>query len=161
MKAITVWQPWASLIMIGAKPYEFRPKSYLAYLNHLQPGDRVVIHAGSRQIRQKEVLLLIEACTKHRGAHTGLLVDKALPLLERLMGAAKCRGVIPEGAALGTAVIGQPRNAAVIFAGELPHDSDRGDFNWAWPVSEIEPFVPPIPMRGLQGFWNWPEARAA
>jgi hypothetical protein len=24
MKAITVWQPWASLIAIGAKPYEFR-----------------------------------------------------------------------------------------------------------------------------------------
>lgn len=24
MKALTIWQPWASLIMIGAKPYEFR-----------------------------------------------------------------------------------------------------------------------------------------
>jgi len=24
MKALTIWQPWASLIMIGAKPFEFR-----------------------------------------------------------------------------------------------------------------------------------------
>jgi hypothetical protein len=24
MKALTIWQPWASLIMIGAKPVEFR-----------------------------------------------------------------------------------------------------------------------------------------
>jgi hypothetical protein len=26
MKALTIWQPWASLIMIGAKPYEFRER---------------------------------------------------------------------------------------------------------------------------------------
>ena len=26
MKGLTIWQPWASLIMIGAKPYEFRPE---------------------------------------------------------------------------------------------------------------------------------------
>ena len=32
MKALTIWQPWASLIMVGAKPYEFRPKSYLKYV---------------------------------------------------------------------------------------------------------------------------------
>jgi len=24
MKALTIWQPWASLIMAGYKPYEFR-----------------------------------------------------------------------------------------------------------------------------------------
>jgi hypothetical protein len=24
MKALTIWQPWATLIMIGAKPHEFR-----------------------------------------------------------------------------------------------------------------------------------------
>jgi hypothetical protein len=24
MKALTIWQPWASLIMAGCKPYEFR-----------------------------------------------------------------------------------------------------------------------------------------
>ena len=24
MKALTIWQPWATLIMLGAKPFEFR-----------------------------------------------------------------------------------------------------------------------------------------
>lgn len=28
MKALTVWQPWASLIIMGAKPYEFRKWDY-------------------------------------------------------------------------------------------------------------------------------------
>ena len=40
MLALTIWQPWASLIMIGAKPYEFRGKSYLEYRPHPRPGDR-------------------------------------------------------------------------------------------------------------------------
>src|SRR5690348_14114849 len=43
-KALTIWQPWASLIMMGAKPYEFRrwnfaDKPHLAGLI----GSRVVI----------------------------------------------------------------------------------------------------------------------
>jgi hypothetical protein len=38
MKAITVRQPWASLIILGAKPYEFRDRSYLTYINHSSPA---------------------------------------------------------------------------------------------------------------------------
>lgn len=152
MKAFTIWQPWASLIMCGAKPYEFRPKSYLRYINHPQPGERIVIHAGARPIREAEVHDLITIC-RNGGKHTGLIVEKAMPLFVSLAGSIKCRGIIPEGAALGTAIIGHPRNAAEIFRGELPHDSDRGDFNWAWPLTDIQPFMPPIPARGMQGFW--------
>jgi len=48
MKALTIRQHWTSLIMIGAKPYEFRGRSYLAYINHPQPGERIGIHAGAR-----------------------------------------------------------------------------------------------------------------
>jgi len=33
MKAVTVWQSWASLIIIGAKPWEFRSRSYFAYVH--------------------------------------------------------------------------------------------------------------------------------
>lgn len=51
MKALTVWQPWASLIIVGAKPYEFRgwrfPQSLL--------GQRIVIHAAARKIRSGEI----------------------------------------------------------------------------------------------------------
>jgi hypothetical protein len=50
MKARTIWQPWASLIMIGAKPYEFRGRSYLAYIDHPLPGERIGIHAGARHL---------------------------------------------------------------------------------------------------------------
>ena len=51
MKALTIWQPWASLIIAGAKPYEFRgwraPRSIF--------GQRIVIHAAAKKIDRDEV----------------------------------------------------------------------------------------------------------
>lgn len=155
MLAFTIWQPWASLIMVGAKPFEFRPASYLdrrSYRISPQPDDRVVIHAAARPVQPAEVDDLLRRLDTDEDA-TGLRAP-ARPLLERVRAAYKCR-LLPLGAGLGTAVIGAPRNAGVIFGG-LRHDSDRGEFNWAWPLTDIRPFDTPIPMRGHQGFWAWP-----
>lgn len=154
MRVITVWQPWASLIVIGAKPFEFRPKSYLEYSNHPKPGERIVIHAGARPVKPAEVEDLLARLGNVEDT-TGLVVDRARELLLRIRAAHKYRGVVELAAGLGTAVIGKPRNAGTIFTGRTPEDSDRGEFNWAWPLSDIRPWHPPVPARGFQGFWNW------
>lgn len=158
MKVITIWQPWASLIMVGAKPFEFRPKSYLRYINSPAIGERIGIHAGARAVRPAEVEDLLRRLDADN-SQTGLIAELARPLLERVRMSHKCR-LLPLGAMLGTAIIGKPRNAGAIFAG-LPHDSDRGDFNWAWPMQDVKPLDAPIPVRGMQGFWRWEERRAA
>lgn len=150
MKALTVWQPWASLIMIGAKPFEFRGKSYFAYMNHPNPGDRIVIHAGTRPVKLTEVDDLLARLDDAEDT-TGLVADRARELLERVRAAWKCQ-LLPLAAGLGTAVIGKPRNAGAIFGRT---DSDCGDFNWAWPLGDLQPFEAPVPARGFQGFWNW------
>lgn len=159
MKALTVWQPWASLIMVGAKPYEFRGWDF----RHRDPalvGQRIVIHAGAREVKPIEVIDLLRRLGGEDDM-TGLVVDKARELLERVRAAHKFR-LLPLAAGLGTAVIGRPRNAGVIFGANVA-DSDRGAFNFAWPLSDIEPFAAPIPCRGAQGFWAWPfdEVRVA
>jgi hypothetical protein len=41
----------------------------------------------------------------------------------------------------------------------VPHDSDRDDFNWAWPLTDIEAWQPPRPMRGMQVFGNGRSAK--
>ena len=46
MKALTLWQPWASLVIAGAKPYEFRSWSPPRWLI----GQRIVIHAAARRL---------------------------------------------------------------------------------------------------------------
>lgn len=162
MLALTVWQPWASLIMVGAKPYEFRNKSYLDYFGHPKPGDRIVIHAGARPVRYNEVVDLLLKLKGDLENNTGLKPEIARDLLMRLHAAPKRQQLLPLGAGLGTAVIAKPRNAGAIF-GRIVEDSDRGEFNWAWPLTDIEPFAAPIPTRGLQGFWTWPhkETRVA
>lgn len=154
MRALTVWQPWASLIMIGAKPYEFRGRSYLEYMNHPQPGERIVIHAGVRPVKPTEIEDLLARLGDEEDG-TGLIVEHARELLERVHAAWKCR-LLPLGAGLGSAVIGKPRNAGAIFGRLVVDDSYRSQFNWAWPFTDVRPFSAPVPARGFQGFWQWP-----
>jgi hypothetical protein len=156
MKALTIWQPWATLIMIGAKPYEFRRWDYRTRMSELE-GQRIVIHAGARPVRREEVEDIVGRLNDRVSS---LIPDKARPLLERLLGAYKCQGVVELSAALGTAVIGKPRHVASLF--NSPADSDRIDHHmWAWPLTNIRAYAPPVPVKGAQGFWNFPFAEAA
>lgn len=150
MKALTVWQPWASLIAIGAKPYEFRgwrvPKSLI--------GQRIAIHAGTRPVKHEEIADLI---IRLRGPYpwtTALRPEIALPWLEWAHANPK---LLPTSAIVATAVIGLCKPAYEIIGefGATAGDSDRREhMNRAWPLTAIEPVMPPIPARGAQGFWN-------
>lgn len=153
MKALTIWQPWATLIMVGAKPFEFRkwaaPRSLV--------GQRIVIHAGSRKVVRDELRELLMRLTLEKGFGTGLHADKAVPLLERAL---TSPGILPLASALGTACLGEPRKASALFKGDT-NDSDRIDHAiWAWPMQDVQPFEPFVPIRGAQGFWNYPEHAA-
>lgn len=44
MKAITLWQPWATWIALGIKTIETRSHNHFAFL----AGERIAIHAGKR-----------------------------------------------------------------------------------------------------------------
>jgi hypothetical protein len=162
MKALTIWQPWASLIVAGAKPYEFRPRSFRDYVAPPAAGDRIVIHAGARRVVPAEVrdLLLKLHRADRRGPLrldwlTALNPDVAVPLLERTLTAP---GILPLGAGLGTAVLGAATRCTEVFGKEaLPRDSDRIDKNiWAWPLESVERWEPIVPMEGARGFWRWP-----
>lgn len=158
MKALTIWQPWASLIIAGAKPYEFRswrfPRSLI--------GQRIVVHAAARKVRANEVLpIAVTLEQRHHwpeaAAETCLHPEPALRLLKQ------CHhdGIeLPLAAGLGTAVLGEPllgTRVAEQFGASRANDSDRDQHaNWGWPLTDIEPWDMPIPMRGAQGFWNWP-----
>lgn len=159
MKALTIWQPWASLIMAGAKPYEFRSWRPPAWLI----GQQLVVHAAARKIDWKEVdqlIRLLEAGGRY-AAHTCLHADIALPILR----AAKMGfGELPMAAGLGVVRVGEPRLGTEIaqeFGAIKVNDSTRDEHaNWGWLMEQIEPFAAPFPMKGAQGLWNWPDAEA-
>lgn len=154
MKAITIWQPWASLIMAGFKPYEFRgwpaPKALV--------GQRIVIHAGSRPVRVQEChRLYAEICAGEQISLVGgerLLefVDRCCIRPDRL----------PRAGGLGTVVLGKPQLASEIWPEAFRNDSDRVEHsNWAWPLTDVQHFTPVVPTPGRQGFWQWPWSGAA
>lgn len=155
MKALTIWQPWASLVTVGAKPYEFRgwrpPSSII--------GQRIVVHAAARNVEWREVhqlVRLLEAGGRF-AAHTCLHRDAALKLLREAM---DDPSLLPLAAGLSTAVVGEARldtDIAAEFGVQRVNDSDRTQHsNWGWPMLDIEAWPDPIPMRGMQGLWNWP-----
>lgn len=172
MKALTIWQPWASLIMIGAKPYEFRgwkpPQSLI--------GQRLAIHAGARPIKASEVRTLVMALRgDDRMSNPCLDRDLALPVLERVLAALSKSPdtlfgtaeqlTLPLSAVLGTAIVGEPKRGdqcTAEFGEGAGNDSDReGTFNWGWPLSSIEAFMPPIETRGAQGLWDFRRGQQA
>ena len=60
MKALTIWQLWASLVIAGVKPYEFRHWNYLEKPRYKALlGRRIVIHAGARKVQRREIQDLI------------------------------------------------------------------------------------------------------
>lgn len=155
--ALTVWQPWASLIMIGAKPWEWRRwKTPARYI-----GQQIVIHAGARRVVRDEVEELIYNL-QHGHEASGLVADKALELLMPVFNGHKS---LPISAGLGTARLGTPERAIDLFAaGKIGSQFDNEDVDecaWGWPLTEITPWSEPFPMRGSQGFWRWPDATAA
>jgi len=158
MKALTVWQPWTSLITIGAKPYEFRgwrpPASLI--------GQRIAIHAGARLMKRSEVLALRINLARPGSYPTPCLKpDLAIPLLDRILEQPKSAvpTFLPLSHVLCTAIVGEPKSGeecACEFGDDAGNDSDReGTFNWGWPLTDIEMLEPPVPASGLQGLWNW------
>lgn len=150
MMALTVWQPWASLIMAGWKRHEWRTHDRARSF----AGQRIVIHAGRRAMKWDE---LRDLRARLLTGATDLQVEPSLELVRELL---QERTTVPLGAGLGTVLLGEPRRATEIMVGVA--DSDRIDQHmWGWPVSDPQPFEPVVPCRGFQGFWRWPEKVAA
>lgn len=155
MKALTIWQPWASLIRAGAKPYEFRgwqpPRAIV--------GQRIAIHAGARKIVPDEIRVLIfQLGNPARYGQPCLHAALALPLLDLALTSPQA-GALVRSHVICTAILGEPKRGdlcAAEFGEHAGNDSDReGTFNWGWPLTEIERIDPPVPARGAQGLWDW------
>ena len=159
MKALTLWQPWASLVIVGAKPIEWRRWRAPDWAT----DQTIVIHAGSRRVVRDEVEDLIDSIEKDRHAQsfgafgsTGLDADRALALLRPVLAGDVA---LPTAAGLGTAYLSPARLATEIVGGHS--DSDRVDEAvWGWPLSQVDAWPAPFPMRGHQGLWTWPDAEA-
>ena len=148
MKAITIWQPWASLIAYEFKRYELRkwpaPKHFI--------NQRIAIHAGARSIERDDVIKLIDEV--ERGYPGTDLKKKAdtLDLLERVL---VSPGMLPKSSVVCTAFLGRPQESIKLFGRQAADSVWFEKHKWAWPLMRVERLEPPEPASGNQGFWDW------
>lgn len=133
MKAISLWQPWATLVAIGAKQYETRHWS-TPYRGPL------IIHAAQRWgIEQRELLLV--APFRERLEAAGYVGMPGLPF-----GAFLCVvdliEIVPT-----EEVINFLSEQEIAFGNYLPR-------RFAWKLTNVRAFPEPVPARGRQGLWN-------
>lgn len=151
MKAISLWQPWASLVSTGAKRIETRgwPTTYRGPL---------AICAAKRIVKQDMLFLLSQW-----GFQFGLA-----PLIGKDFNYAGWPGVslndMPYGKAVAIAVLAGCLPVEKITIGELEskscakfNESLFGDYSngrYGWILEDIKRIKNPFPVIGRQGFFE-------
>lgn len=132
MKALTLWQPWATLIAIGAKTYETRSWR--------------VDYEGP---------LLIHAAKSTDGLH----MAHQHPFIETLAAAGyKTIGDLPKGAFVCRVWLHGCYRTETVRGSISEREFRFGNYSdgrWAWKLTLEEMFDPPAPARGMQGLWEW------
>lgn len=155
MKALTLWQPYASLIAIEAKPFETRDWAPPPALI----GKRIAIHAAKRKIRatdfpdQKTADSIHDAfgrCSWNHWLPLGVVVCTAV-LRGAYQAGPTAYHLLPPLATIRRSVTGSPPLDGV------PVD-DFGDYTeerWLWHLTDVQEVDPPVPASGFQKFWEW------
>lgn len=141
MKAITVWQPWASLLATGKKHIETR-----SWRTNYR--GEILIHAAKKPYSQIELIIPRE----DRKLIEDALRLKYIDWKERVP-----TSVIVGKANLVNCVLIDEKIAELIKE-QHPDEYAFGDFTpgrYAWVMESPVLFKNPIPAKGKQGLWNW------
>ena len=175
MKAISLWQPYASLIAFGSKSYETRhwspPDSLI--------GQRIAIHAAKRKITKSEYDYWQDC---EDDSYQG--IDHEMRMEFKIACDVDWRKKLPYGAVVATAkliavwkvtfeecpkpnwvacegVFINLRGGYIKRVKNVPISVDEfGDYSFGrylWELNDIEVLTPPVPAIGRQGIWNWNE----
>lgn len=178
MKAISLWQPWASLIAAGAKPFETRhwapPRELI--------GTTIAIHAAKKI--DKDAIDLAERIVYGQHPQGGFPLAEKLDELEEGLdddmfgvfghaafpiGCVVCTARLDAAFQLGEAAIGTAVPAASVVrrltSRQMPECftvryDDFGDYapgRWAWLLTNITPLIPHPRATGRQGFFDLPQ----
>jgi hypothetical protein len=178
MKVISLWQPYASLIACGEKPFETRhwapPRNLI--------GQTIAIHAAKKI--DKDATEFVEDLMYGQYDNHGGLAERieatwgdcpddlmgifghALMPIGCVVATAKLDAAFQLGeredgtAAPAVKVVRRMISRPVPDCFTVPYD-DFGDYapgRWAWLLRDVKPMRPPIAMKGAQGFFEWKEA---
>lgn len=131
MPAMTLWQPWASLVALGLKPYETRDRP----APHRLRGQRIAIHAALRKPAFGDITPEIHQAI---ASATGNMTWFEL---------------LPYGAVVCTVTLEDVFPASAVAPDPF---GDYGPGRWAWRLTDVRPLRPPVPAKGWQMYgWTW------
>jgi hypothetical protein len=133
MRALTLTQPWATLVALGAKRYETRSW----WTAHRGP---LAIHAAKGFPREARALCYEEPFKTALGGRA----PADLPL------GAVVAAVTAEGCVSTGDLDFWPPIREIAFG-------NWNDGRWAWALDNLVPMATPIPCRGTLGLWRVPE----
>jgi hypothetical protein len=144
MKAISLWQPYASLIVTGAKKIETRSWN-------TNVRGTVAIHAAKKKVdKEYESLFLMSEFQRGMRPYLDVTHDniRVVP------------NALPFGAIVGTVEITDCLPIEELYGGRYDTDNERAFGDWSygrygWKLANPVIFKDPLPYRGRQGFWNW------
>ena len=147
MKAIALYQPWATLAALGIKRIETRswkPPGALI-------GQRIAIHAGARRPTGKDMEILSWVAE----GRDSLPPDDAYPL-GCILATVKLVSVwrVEKLTHDGTMAVASDSAGQVLYFPTDPY----GDFSWGrylWELDNVERIDPPLPAKGGQRVWEW------
>lgn len=158
MKAITLWQPYASLIAVGAKPHETRSWA----TNYRGP---IAIHASMKTAHELDRMTSEAICMAFGWPYEPYSTDTS---------AASRIKDLPHGAVIATAMLTECwqvakhtptaivlRQSNGVGEDKIPIDAPYlmfGDYDvgrYIWGLADIRALSVPIPTKGKQGIWNW------
>lgn len=144
LPALSLWQPYASLVVTGTKRHETRGWSPGSLT-----GRRIAVHAALRAPKRAEI-------------------DMLHPLVCMCFGEMWYRD-LPRGVFVGTVevesaskVVDYPDDGlnelVQLEDGYVFQDDYLGDYSvgrWVWRLKEPRQFAEPVPARGHQRVWIW------
>jgi hypothetical protein len=140
MRALTLTQPWATLVALGAKRIETRSW-------HTKYTGPIAIHAAKGFPRWAK-----ETCW------TDPFASLLRPVLENAISTWNDPLLLPTGAVLATANLDGCRFTSDVVGQISEQERALGDYSagrYAWFLSDVKVFYPPILATGAQGLWRW------
>lgn len=157
MPALTLTQPWASLVAIGAKRIETRS------WNTTYRGP-IAIHAAKGWPNEAKELVWREpflACLREAGLVT-------FNNFIGVAGAGEAR--LPVGAVIATAQLDDTfpiteESWSYLLKFGAQHEADFGDYSYpgrfGWVLTDVSPLEEPVAAKGALGLWRWAGVSAA
>jgi len=160
MRALTLRQPWATLVVLGEKGIEtrgFRPVTALAV------GQWFGVHASQAPVDMRATVALRtfeRALARHgfnqwaelpRGALLGFAQYAGAARTEELL---RARDLTDRGDQVRQALRGWP----VPLSYQEQCFGDYGADRWGWRLPDVRRLPLPLPCRGSQGLWELPDA---